>query len=144
MTYNFLRGHREQTSIKLTDEEIDQVGIFFIFNPIQTFWSLKKEKNRRKGKGRRFCLGLEEFYQFLIRLAVLPRTILKYWMNINCTMWCINIVQWMCIVHVYCRWCGTCCGRQTWTTISSSPAWSSGTLSPSHRTLPTASESGSN
>ena len=39
----------------------------------------KKDKNRRKGKGRRFCLG--EDIQFLAALAVLPRTILKNRMN---------------------------------------------------------------
>ena len=37
----------------------------------------KKDKDRRKGKGRRICWGGEEFIQFLAALAILPRTILK-------------------------------------------------------------------
>ena len=43
---------------------------------IDTVASYKKDMDRRKGKGRRFCLG-EEFIQFLAALAVLPRTVLK-------------------------------------------------------------------
>ena len=42
----------------------------------------EKDKDRRKGKGRRFCLG-EECIQFLAALAVLPRTILNKRMNFN-------------------------------------------------------------
>ena len=40
------------------------------------------DKERRKGKGRRFCL-VERFIQFLTPLAVLPRTILNN--RMNCT-----------------------------------------------------------
>ena len=39
-----------------------------------------KDKDRRKGKGRRFCWG-EEFIQFLAALAILPGTDLKNRMN---------------------------------------------------------------
>ena len=49
-----------------------------------------KDKDRSKGKGRRFCLG-EEFIQFLVALAVLPRTILKNRINSSFSFkssWC--------------------------------------------------------
>ena len=66
--------------------------IVYSFDPIWPFylqrldqgWSLaqKKDKDRRKGKGRRFCLGRgEEFIIFLNVPAVFSRTILKNWMH---------------------------------------------------------------
>ena len=43
-----------------------------MFNGVsRTMQPYKEDKARRKGKGRRFCLG-EEFIQFLATLAVLP------------------------------------------------------------------------
>ena len=55
-------------------------------------WAQKKDKERRKGKGRRFCLGWgKEFIQFPAALAVLPRTILKNMMNSSLSFkssWC--------------------------------------------------------
>ena len=43
-----------------------------------TAW--KKDKDRRKGKGRRVCLE-EEFSQFLAALVVLPRTTLTIFLS---------------------------------------------------------------
>ena len=55
----------------------------------------KKDKDRTKGKGRRICLrgGGGEFIQFLVALAILPRTIFKNRIHSSFSFkssWCAN------------------------------------------------------